>query len=41
MLREKFKRKPNTRDESTDTEHRGGLARSSDEVPVMEMERRG
>ena len=26
---------------STDAEHRGGLARSSDEVSVMEMERRG
>ena len=27
--------------ESTDAEHRDGLARSSDEVSVMEMERRG
>ena len=27
--------------ESTDAEHRGGSARSSDEVSVMEMERRG
>ena len=26
---------------STDAEHRDGLARSSDEVSVMEMERRG
>jgi len=27
--------------QSTDARHRGGLARSSDEVPVMGMERRG
>ena len=27
--------------ESTDAKHRGGSARSSDEVSVMEMERRG
>ena len=27
--------------ESTDAEHGGGLTRSSDEVSVMEMERRG
>ena len=27
--------------ESTDAEHRDGLARSSEEVSVMEMERRG
>jgi len=27
--------------ESTDAEHRGGLPRSSGEVPVMGMERRG
>lgn len=27
--------------ESTDAEHRGGSARSSEEVPVMGMERRG
>ncbi len=26
---------------STNTEHRGGSARSSDEVSVMEMEQRG
>ena len=29
------------RGESTNAEHRGGSARSSDEVSVMEMERRG
>ncbi len=29
------------KNESTDTKHRGGLARSSDEVSVMEMEQRG
>ncbi|MDH3781632.1 MAG: hypothetical protein C0612_07500 [Desulfobulbaceae bacterium] len=29
------------KDESTDAEHRGGAARSSDEVSVMAMERRG
>jgi hypothetical protein len=29
------------KDESTDAEHRGGLPRSSVEVPVMGMERRG
>jgi len=27
--------------ESTDAENRGGVIRSSDEVPVMGMERRG
>jgi len=27
--------------ESTDAEHRDGLARSSEKVSVMEMERRG
>ena len=27
--------------ESTDAEHRGGPTRNSDEVSVMEMERRG
>ena len=27
--------------ESTEAEHRDGLARSSEEVSVMEMERRG
>ena len=40
MLRENSKWKPH-KDESTDAEHRGGSARSSDEVSVMEMERRG
>jgi hypothetical protein len=29
------------RGERTDTEHRGGSTRSSDEVAVMAMERRG
>jgi len=37
MLREKSKWKPH-KDLSTDAEHRGGSARSSDEVSVMEME---
>jgi hypothetical protein len=40
MPREKSKWKPHE-DESTDAEHRGGLPRSSDEVFVMKMERRG
>jgi hypothetical protein len=40
MLREKPKWKPHE-GLSTDAGHRGGLARSSDEVPVMGMERRG
>ena len=40
MLREKPKWKPHE-GQSTDAGHRGGLARSSDEVPVMGMERRG
>jgi len=40
MLREKHKRKPREC-ESTDAEHSGGSARSSEEVSVMEMERRG
>ena len=40
MLREKSKWRTHE-DESTDAEHRGGAARSSDEVSVMEMERRG
>jgi len=40
MLREKSKWKPH-KDESTDADHRGGSARSSDEVSVMEMEQRG
>jgi len=37
MLREKSKWKPHE-NLSTDAEHRGGSARSSDEVSVMEME---
>ena len=40
MLREKFKWRPHE-DESTDAEHRGGPTRSSDEGPVMGLERRG
>jgi len=40
MRREKPKWKPH-KGQSTDARHRGGLARSSDEVPVMGMERRG
>jgi hypothetical protein len=39
MLREKLKWRPH-KSESTDAEHRGGPIRSSDEVSVMEMERR-
>ena len=40
MLREKLKWR--TREgESTEAGHRGGVARISDEVPVMGMERRG
>jgi len=40
MLREKSKWKPHE-DESTDAEHSGGPTRSSVEISVMEMERRG
>ena len=40
MIREKSKWRPHE-DESTDAEHRGGSARSSDEVSVMGMEQRG
>ena len=40
MPREKLKWKPHE-SLSTDAGHRGGLARSSDEVPVMGLERRG
>ena len=40
MLREKSKWRTH-KDESTDARHRGGVTRSSDEVSVMEMERRG
>lgn len=37
MIREKSK-ELNSKDESTDAENRGGSARSSEEVSVMEME---
>jgi hypothetical protein len=40
MLREELKWKPHE-SQSTDARHRGGWARSSVEVPVMGMERRG
>ncbi|WP_419198591.1 hypothetical protein ACJZL3_03275 [Wolbachia endosymbiont of Rhagoletis cingulata] len=40
MIREKSK-KLNFKDESTDAKNRGGSARSSEEISVMEMERRG
>ena len=40
MLREKLKWRPHE-GESTDAEHRGGPTCSSDEVSVMEVERRG
>jgi hypothetical protein len=40
MLREKSKWRTH-KGESTDARHRGGVTRSSDEVSVMEMERRG
>jgi len=40
MPREKLKWRPH-KSESTDAEHRGGPTRSSEEVSVMEMERRG
>jgi len=40
MLREKLKWRPHE-GESTDAEHRGGAARSSDEAAVMGVERRG
>jgi RNA-directed DNA polymerase len=40
MLREKLKWRSH-KSESTDAGHRGGATRSSDEVSVMEMERRG
>jgi RNA-directed DNA polymerase len=40
MLREKLKWKTHER-ESTDTSHGGGATRISDEVSVMEVERRG
>ena len=40
MIREKFKGQI-PKDESTDAENGGGATRSSEEVSVMEMERRG
>jgi hypothetical protein len=40
MLREKSKWRPH-KDLSTDAEHRGGVTRSSEEGPVMGLERRG
>jgi RNA-directed DNA polymerase len=40
MLREKHKWRSH-KCESTDAEHRGGVTRSSDEGPVMGLERRG
>jgi hypothetical protein len=40
MLKEKFKWRPR-KNESTDAQHKGGATRSSDEVSVMGMERRG
>ena len=40
MLREKFKQRP-CKNESTDALYRDRLARSSDEAPVMGVERRG
>ncbi|WP_255447005.1 hypothetical protein [Wolbachia endosymbiont of Laodelphax striatellus] len=39
MIRKKSK-EPISEDESTDAKNRGGLAHSSEEVSVMEMERR-
>jgi hypothetical protein len=40
MLREKSKWKTH-KGESTKAKHRGGIASSSDETPVMGVERRG
>jgi hypothetical protein len=40
MIREKSKWKTHE-DESTDAEYRGGMARSSVEASVMEVEQRG
>jgi len=39
MLREKFKQRT-CENESTDARYRGGKVRSSDEIPVMGVERR-
>jgi hypothetical protein len=40
MIKEKSKRRP-LKDESTEAENRDGMTRSSDEVSVIGMERRG
>jgi len=40
MPREKFKQRT-CKNESTDARYRGGKVRSSDEAPVMRVERRG
>ena len=40
MIREKLKWRTH-KSESTDAEHGDGITRSSEEVSVMEMERRG
>ncbi|EAA7465124.1 hypothetical protein DML12_24430 [Salmonella enterica] len=40
MRRERFKRRPH-KNLSTNARHRGGAVRSSDESPVMGLERRG
>jgi hypothetical protein len=40
MIREKSKRRT-LKEESTEAKYRGGMACSSKEVSVMEMERRG
>ncbi|EAS3781503.1 hypothetical protein D6F12_24585 [Salmonella enterica] len=40
MRRERFKRRPR-KNLSTNARHRGGAVRSSDESPVMGLERRG
>ncbi len=40
MIREKFKWRPH-KNESTDAKHRGGATCISDEVSVIEVERRG
>ena len=41
MSREKLKGAAPPESESTEAEHRGGAARSSEEDPVMGLERRG
>jgi RNA-directed DNA polymerase len=40
MIREKFKWKPH-KNQSTEARNRDGIARSSEETSVMEVERRG